>query len=109
MSVRCVWITQCLCPQRHCVLAVANEAESREEAERAALGVLRDAVGTLVAASALNPHCGLCGAERETWRYELAQTAWATLAEAAPALCEEQRKQVALRSAFGDLHLGTRH
>jgi hypothetical protein len=29
-----VWICQCLCPDRHCILATADEAENEDEASR---------------------------------------------------------------------------
>lgn len=102
-----VWIAQCLCPARHCVLAAANEAETDDEAQ--AIGDrLRDAVAMLIRAEVLNPHCGLCGAGSETWGYELAKTGFASLNQAQPLLRQMEAEQRRVAQTFGDIHLTQR-
>jgi hypothetical protein len=82
-----VWIAQCLCgPQRHAIIATAGEAEGRAGAERYVLQPLEFRVASLLRAKTLNPWCGICRALVESWRYELGRTAFATMAEAMPAL-----------------------
>jgi hypothetical protein len=88
-----VWIAQCLCPQRHAIIATAGEAEGRAGAERYVVGPLKFRVASLLRAKTLNPWCGICRAQARTWRYELARTAFATMAEAMPALKENEDKQ----------------
>lgn len=76
-------LVQCLCPARHCILALAfredvPDADAIAHMQvtiRAALGdrpideTLRKAFGFM---QQLNPWCGLCGAKAETWMYEVA-------------------------------------
>src|SRR5579864_7504118 len=80
--MRRVWIVQCLCPARHCILAAADEAESEVEAERTIRQPLRRRIAEMLAAGVLNPWCGLCDAKRATWRFELRRTRFETMAEA---------------------------
>lgn len=98
-----VWIVQCLCPQRHCIVAVAAEAPS-EAAALPLIATLRDRVAALIADKIIDPWCGLCQAPRERWQFELGRTGFATLAEAAPALAKtqaDQRASAALLRAMG--------
>jgi len=99
-----VWICQCLCPDRHCVLAAAGEADTEADAvERVRTPLRRDIVG-LLRTGILNPWCALCNANRATWRYELRRTAFATMDEAAPYLKEVEAANLATNRAWGDLH-----
>lgn len=102
-----VWICQCLCPARHCILAVTGEFDT----ERAAVALrveLRRAVVGLLASGAMNPWCGLCDAKRATWRYEVRRTIFATMAAAEPGLREIEAAQARTRRAWGDLHKTSR-
>ena len=96
-----VWITQCLCPQRHCILATAGEADNEREAEELVAVPLRKHIGGLLKAGTINPWCGLCHAKAETWHYELGRTRFGSLDEAKPALMEEEAKQMLTRSLCG--------
>ena len=98
-----VWITQCLCPQRHCILATAGEASGRTEAEAKVKAPLVEQVADLLATRELYPWCGLCGARSGTWRYELDRTRWRTMAEAFSELKDCETEQAVARAVFGDL------
>ena len=97
-----VWITQCLCPQRHCIVMSAGEAESRDVAEVKVAAPLHDQVAEPLATRELNPWCGLCGARAGTWTYELARTRWRTMAEAMPELKQLEAEQAVARAVLGD-------
>jgi hypothetical protein len=99
-----VWLCQCLCPGRHCILAASGEADSEAEAARTVRAPFRRQVVALLAAGTLNPWCALCDANRATWRYELRRTRFATMAEAEPALLEAEARNFAANLAFGDIH-----
>jgi hypothetical protein len=100
-----VWICQCLCPKRHCIAALAGEAEDREEALRIIDAPLRERIDTslLLASLELNPWCGLCRAPRDSWVFELAPTIWSSMAEAEPALRAAETAQREVAAIFGDL------
>ena len=68
-----VWIAQCLCPQRHCILAAADEANDENEATRISAWLQRRIAAKLIAGE-LSPWCGLCRAPVESWRYEVTRT-----------------------------------
>jgi hypothetical protein len=87
-----VWIVQALCgPARHCLLAVAQEADAPVEAEAA----LRTLLANALVQRLINPWCGLCGARVEGWVYEAGRTRHRTLAEAAPELRASEAAQAA--------------
>jgi hypothetical protein len=102
MSVR-VWIAQCLCPQRHCILATAGEAENEAAAEATVAGPLRKQVAELLKSGEINPWCGLCNARAETWRYDLARSRFRSMEEAAPDLLRSEVEQAATRALWGDM------
>lgn len=66
-----VWIAQCLCPQRHCICAIAGEAVDVSDAQRAILAQLQEQVADLIAKRLFNPWCGLCHAPASEWKYEV--------------------------------------
>ena len=94
-----VWILQCLCPERHCVLATAYEANAEEatrlEAEMST--VLAAEISDLIDKHVLNPWCGICKAGRSTWKVEAKDSGVPTLAEAMPYLkrCEAEQQATA--------------
>lgn len=55
-----VWIMQCLCPQRHCIVASCDMADSEAEAREKLDAPTREAVAELIAGG-IDPWCGLCG------------------------------------------------
>ena len=97
-----VWIVQCLCPHRHCILAAANEVEDVAGATEL-MDELHGAVDGLVADGTLNPWCGICHAKQDTWTYDIGRTRYTTLTDAAPLLLELEAKQAAVRAAWGDM------
>jgi hypothetical protein len=95
-----VWIMQVLCPERHCIAASCALADTEADAREKLDASTRQTMAELIAGD-FNPWCGLCGAKQETWRYELGRTRFGTIAEAQPALREEERKQAITRDLFG--------
>lgn len=87
-----VWICQCLCPQRHAILANSGEADDVTGAAGLTV-LLRLRLKEMIDAGAINPWCGLCHAKIETWTFDLGQTRFATMAEAKPQLEENERQQ----------------
>jgi hypothetical protein len=97
-----VWIAECLCPQRHCVLAASGEAPSELGAEPIRALLVKQ-VAELLRAELLNPWCGLCHAPAESWRYELGRTRFASMAEARPDMEQNAAEQAITRAVWGDL------
>jgi hypothetical protein len=87
-----VIIAQALCPSRHCILACAQEGEPAELEF-----MLRTMIEMLVARNDLNAHCGLCGAPKRTWTYEVGITKYATQEEALPEIQRLEAEQLELR------------
>jgi hypothetical protein len=83
---RRVYIAQLLCPQRHCVLAAANECET--DLEISLLRVLVQGKFDLLCApgGGLNRKCDLCGST--VLHIEVARTRFTNLDEAMPHLRE---------------------
>ena len=103
MMERRVWICQCLCPSRHCIMAASGEANSEAAAEHIKHALRRTVVEALRLGE-INPWCAMCGAKRATWRYELGRTPFATAEEAQPHLERRQAENMAVNALFGDLH-----
>ena len=109
MSERRVWVAQCLCPQRHAIMAAANEARDRDHAQRL-LVELERAIEDWLAKGVINPWCGICHAKQETWRYEVGRTRWETLDEANAALAQTAAENITAGILFGEvLGLPTKH
>ncbi|HTA46405.1 MAG TPA: hypothetical protein VK789_28375 [Bryobacteraceae bacterium] len=81
-----VHIVQCLCPQRHCIIALAYEAPT--DADYNFVEISKDAMKALVDEAVkegrLNPWCGICHSRE--WHYEDGVTRFSTVAEAQPEL-----------------------
>ena len=97
-----VWLAQCLCPQRHAILAAASQADGLEKAQTIARE-LQQHIAALLANNLLNPWCGLCRAPRTTWKIELFETRYATLEEAQPTLRKIEEENIANGVAHGEL------
>jgi hypothetical protein len=95
-----VWLAQCLCPQRHAILAAAGEADSQEAADEGLIAPLRVQVTRMIGSGTINPWCGLCKAPRTTWKYELGCTRFRSMDEAMPELKRLQAEQAVTRRAF---------
>jgi hypothetical protein len=100
---RRVWIAQCLCPQRHCIMASIDEAADQAEAEDKISKPLREQVAKAVADNTVNPWCGICQAPRETWHFELGRTRWTNMAEAMPEIEKNAAAQALTGAVFGQL------
>jgi len=90
-----IYLTQLLCPQRHCVLAaVWDESDNTaREVESQLREQFREAVQT----RQINPYCGLC--RSETLHCEHGRTPWATLREALPHIQAAEREQLLIAAA----------
>lgn len=97
-----VYIAQCLCPQRHAIIAAADEADSEADAERVRTALRRQVI-SLLKSGALNGWCAICGAKRATWRYEVRRTVFATMAEALPHLQQVEAENIGTNLVYGDL------
>jgi hypothetical protein len=92
-----VYLVQYLCPQRHCILAVAYEegSGSFEESQ----GQIRLAMQ----AAGVNPWCGICGS-REL-HFEEGRTPFQSLEEAMNPLLSGEKAQAESRQALDALGL----
>lgn len=91
-------LVQCLCPARHCLMAVAYEPEDEGCTPTQAMDALRMVFEKAVRENIFNPWCGLCGS-REL-KYEDAISIYKTMDEARPALEQMEREQAFTRQAF---------
>jgi hypothetical protein len=83
-------LCQCLCPQRHCILASLGDGDA------AVLQMsLKNQMRDLIRADKIHPFCGLCGAKPRDWFYEVKETPYATMEEALPMMMAESARQVA--------------
>ena len=98
-----VWIAQCLCPSRHCVMAVAGEAKSYKEAETSVLTPLVSQVAKLLTERTLNPWCALCKAAADQWKYEVRRSRFRTIEEAEPMLRQTEGEQIITNALWGDM------
>ena len=98
-----VWITQCLCPDRHCIVANAGEAADLAAAEWLVGRPLRAAVGDMLTRNVINPWCGICRAPRSSWRYETRRTRFRTMEEALPVLRASEAEQAVTNAVWGDI------
>lgn len=97
-----VWIAQCLCPDRHCVMGAAGEAGDQATAEAEIMAPLREKIAELLAKDVINPWCSICHAGADTWRYE-GRTRFRTLEEALPELARSEAQQRATAALLGDM------
>ena len=90
-----VYLIQCLCPQRHCIVGITYEAGGPSN-ER--LAAFRLVVAQLIEEKTINPWCGIC--DSRDWHYEMAKTRYRTMEEAEGPLAEAQAAQAAAREFF---------
>lgn len=100
MSKR-VWIAQCLCPQRHAIMAAAGEDEATVLAE------LKDTVWGWLARGVIRPWCSICHAEEASWHFEVGRTKWRSMDEAYAEIKETEARNVVAGLLYGDAN-GTR-
>jgi hypothetical protein len=87
MSDRRVYIAQLLCPHRHCIVAVAEEFGTLEEAEdlrKLLAPIFEQILGH-------RDRCALCGSS--DFHIEIHRTLFRTMEEARPALFEQEARQ----------------
>lgn len=84
-----IWITQWLCPQRHCSIGFAwDDTETTpEEAEKKGEEIYKS--------GAINRYCGICGGELHV---EHGETAFKTMEEASPVLLLLQEANLRART-----------
>ena len=88
-----IWLTQWLCPRRHCAYAVPWDPAERSVGDVEALGA------ELARGLGLNERCGICGGPIAP---ESAPTVFPTTAAAMGALAEAQAAQLATRRLLDD-------
>jgi hypothetical protein len=95
---RAVLLLQCLCPARHCIIALAGEAPpaTAEEMKDRAVVALEAAIES----KAINPWCELCKAPRGFWSFEVAELPGRTLAEIMPELKRQEAAQMQTQAAM---------
>ena len=92
-----VYIAQLLCPERHCVIALAGLATSLAEAEADLKLKLLEGFGAACAAGLFNRECGIC--QSRDLHVEVGQTKFRTIKDAQGPL-EENARQQAATAAF---------
>lgn len=95
---RAVLLLQCLCPARHCIIALAGEAPpaTAESMREQAIAGLESAI----ASKTINPWCELCQAPRDQWTFEVAELPDRTLAEIMPELKRQEAAQIRSAAAI---------
>lgn len=89
-----IWITQWLCAQRHCSIALAWDDTSDNAGGIVAKGE------QLYASGAINRYCGICGGDLTP---EHGRTKWQTLDEAVGPIAEVQQLQISSREMMDNL------
>lgn len=97
-----VWIAQCLCQDRHTIIAVAGLAHDVEEAQTS-LGQLRTGINDALKKHLISPWCGLCHAPAADWKYEVRPSRFVILAEAEPTLRDLEMKNIVTNALWGDI------
>lgn len=104
-------LVQCLCPSRHCIIAIPYEpglSSAQWDAssditltEANAADYVQRIVARMIESGAINPWCGICKARIETWRYEDALTKFRTYEAAAAGLAKAQEANRIARALLG--------
>jgi hypothetical protein len=82
-----VYLTQCLCPKRHAIIATATEDKEQGEQN------CRDSIRTMLNCQIIDPWCGICYAPPSEWAYETREIPGKTLEEVMPLLKESEAEQ----------------
>jgi hypothetical protein len=88
-----VRITQCLCPSRHCLMAMAYDETTTDASPTVQEYALRVLVAHAIERNEINAECAICGAKPETWTYEDRRSIFRTMEEADPHLKREGARQ----------------
>jgi hypothetical protein len=92
-----IYIAQCLCPSRHCIMAVAFDA--LHVTPEAGADLLRMTVEDYIRRKVINPWCGLC--HSRDFRYEAQPTRFETMEQAMPHVKELERQQAKTATLLG--------
>lgn len=95
-----IHIIQCLCPHRHCIMAIAYDSETIAPAD-AMLGLMVT-VESAVEVKEINPWCHIC--QSRDWHYEDAPTRFKTIDEAEPVLKLMEQMQKDTHDLFAKLN-----
>ena len=90
-----VYLIQCLCPQRHCIAAIAYEADEPSEEY---LVVFKTTVAQSIAGGNVDPWCGIC--KSRDWHCETGKTPYRTMEEAREPLAALAAEQAQAREFF---------
>jgi hypothetical protein len=86
-----IWLTQWLCPERHCSIGFVWDDADMTAAKAAAKGE------ALYASGLINRYCGICGGDLHV---EHGQTAFKNMKEATPALLIYQEANLRAREVL---------
>lgn len=84
-----IYLTQLLCPQRHCIVAVGWDDTDYTETS------IQEVLKKEMAAHGIQQQCGLCGSC--VLKFETRLTPWKSIAEAQPVLKECEMEQALVR------------
>jgi hypothetical protein len=100
-----IWITQCLCERRHCMMAGAwNDAEmAREQGIRKT----RETITGMIERGLIDSRCPICQSSK--FHYETARTKWQTLEEATAALAASEAMQRGTGDLLAQMNAATKH
>lgn len=100
-----VYLAQLHCPASHCILALAaSRVEEQADEQQFMLDLaqaLKEGAKRAHREGKINSFCGICGAEAKQWAVSVGPTKYSSMAEAEPALREQERVQ---REAAERLH-----
>lgn len=99
-----IWITQCLCERRHCLMAGAwDDTEvTREQGIRET----REQIASMMQSGDLN-RCRICHSTK--FHYESGRTKWQTMEEAAGPLAESEALQRGSGDLMEQMNAATKH
>jgi len=100
-----VHIVQCLCPSRHCIMAISYDPagpNSQIKTPEEGIETLKRMVDTAINGLLVDPWCGIC--KSRTFSYEDGETRWRTLEEARPYLEASEAEQANVRRQLRARH-----
>lgn len=95
-----IWITQWLCPRRHCSIALLWDPAERTEESIRAQGEAFYKTG------AINRYCGICAGDLEP---ESRRTIWRTMEEAEREGRKAEAANLASRAAIDEIKKGNKN
>lgn len=95
-----VWITQCLCPRRHCIMAAVFDENDR--APKDGNTALKEEIEKLIGEGSINPWCGICYSR--VFTYETRRTRFASMEEAVPEVLATQMENIKAGELLGELN-----